>query len=133
MTRRHRERGYDPDALEIALQVAQDGGPRDDARVRTAALLDPAVPIRETQRARTKERALRAFAAGKRERAGESAQDGGTHDRDGQDVHTASVELGPGARLLMADVESIDAEKAKRVAAAVEEAVALEVAWDADQ
>lgn len=128
MSMRKQDRQADADALETALEFAAAGNAREDARVQIAELLFPAVPIRETQRARTKERTLRAFAAAGTQRT----ENAGSQDTPDMGVHTAEVDVN-GAQVRMADVEKIDPDQAAQIAVQVEELAALEAAWEADR
>lgn len=131
MSHRSKQRAVDAEALEVGLQYALDGNPLGDERVRIALSLSPAVPIREGQRARTRASALRAFRATQRELTRAEASEGsGSRDTYDTPVHTAQVE-GHAGMIRMADVENIDAEKAKSAARAIEEALTLERAWEA--
>lgn len=124
--KKRRQRQIGADELEIVLGLAASGEPMgDDPDVRTANLLRPTpANVRETQRAQTKARAMRAFAAASSEQVTTPPALIGDAP-----VHRASVD-GTHGPILMADLEHIDPDRATAVAHRVEQVCELEVAWE---
>lgn len=113
--RRRMKRTLHADMLEAALtHQDEDRHPRTDELVRTAGLLKPGVPIRESKRTETKERMLRIAASewATTPPPGPGSRDGCT---PGPEVHTAEVDL-PDGQVYLADVESITPQRAAEIA-----------------
>lgn len=114
-----RRNAAEVEALTVDLDLADAGFEVcNDPRVQVAARLRPAPAIREAARDDAKARMLRAFDAADPK----ATADAGSRDHQGPqgpDVHTARIELEDGTRVVAADLERIDADKAARVAAAI--------------
>jgi non-canonical (house-cleaning) NTP pyrophosphatase len=102
------------DQLETALESGVAAQPSTDNLLAVSRLLTPTQPVTEDSIRSAEDRALRAFRAASLET--KPAVDAGALAAGAAlEVHTAEVEL-PDGRIVMADVERIDPDRAERVA-----------------
>ena len=111
-----------PSAPEQLAQALDDPNvkvddPALEAAIRAADALTPSVAPRESWRAAVKDRMLR-----EAKRAGASPREGaGTRDGSSSaSIHSVEVETTGDAHIVLADVEEIDEERAREVAAKLE-------------